>query len=230
MTFSLTQHTSVDAGSPTGGSTTLAYGSNNASGALLVCICRIGFAAQTVTVTDTAGNTWATAREHSDVPGANTFTILYAMNAVAGANTITVHWQQATAISARFAIAEYAGGATSSALDQVNSANGSSTSVASGSVTPTTDNQLVIGLQGSSNGRGYTQTAGLTMEEQQPAGANAQKILYVDVIQTTATAINNTATLNTTDTWGACIATFKAAAGGAAVLPSVPTMPTRVAP
>lgn len=212
MAITLVQHTSVDDGTTQSPGTALAYGSNVTAGSLLIAVVRVGGSSSfyTPVVSDNNTNSWQSAIAVDDTVGGNWYAIWYAMNAHSGATSVTVSWSAGgTAVTLRYCIAEYSGAATSSALDQTAGTIGTGTSGASGSVTPLANNELIVCLEGA-NGTGFTQTAGQTEREQQPTGANLQKIIMADVVQTTATAINNTFTLGTSQNWGAAIATFKA--------------------
>lgn len=113
-------------------------------------------------------------------------------------------------------------GAASSAFDQQNSGSSSvSTTVSSGSVTPSEDNEIVV-----SSAHGYANTSMTcdvgTVVESVPFSSGQHWSLFVSyVIQTTAAAVNATFTGSSGlgFAMAACIATFKAAAGAPAGQP-----------
>ena len=117
---------------------TLAYDSDVTAGSLLVVVFRCG-GNHTVTFTDTQSNTYAEAG--SIYNGDATMNLSYAMNTSAGANTVT---QSGCGGSKMWSVGEYSGVATTSALDQTNSASGTATTFLTGSITTTTADQLIV--------------------------------------------------------------------------------------
>ena len=92
---------------------------------------RAGKSGQTFTVSDTRGNTYRRAVQFTDNGDAVTIGIFYAENVAGGANTVTVS-DTCGGGNLRFAILEYAGVASSSSLDGTAAAQGTGTSVNSG--------------------------------------------------------------------------------------------------
>ena len=93
---------------------------------------------QTVTVSDSRGNVYKRAVQLDvslDAPDGDTLAIFYATAVTGGANTVTV--ATSSSASLRFAIAEYAGVATTGTLDVVAAAQGSTASPDSGVATTT---------------------------------------------------------------------------------------------
>jgi hypothetical protein len=211
VAIAIVQHTSLDAGTVT--SANLAFGSNNAGGNFIVVCVRIGLTGQTITVSDTQGNTYSSALQFDDTGGGNTGAIFYALNIKAGANTVTVSYTPGTA-TLRFSIAEYSGVATTAALD-VSSSNQavSGTALDSGSVTTTADGELLVGMMINSSGDAWTAGTGYTSEEEVPTGASS-KLMFEDRIQASAGAVSASATISPSDAWAAGIATFKPPVAG----------------
>lgn len=210
--ISIVQHTSKDAGSVT--SSTLAFGSNNTAGNFIAVCIRIGTEPSiTITVSDSNSNTYASALQFNDTTGINTVAIVYAANIAGGANTITVSYAGGSA-TLRFSIAEYSGVVTSSPVDVTGSNQGTGTALDSGSVTTTTNGDLIIGVMVNANGRTWTAGTGYTSEEQVPTGATS-KLMFEDKIQSTSGAVSASATISSSDQWSAGIATFKPSAAAA---------------
>src|SRR6266436_9324255 len=129
--IALVQHASKDAG--TTSSASLAFGSNNTAGNWVGVCIRAGVSGQTFTVTDSKGNTYNQAIQFNETSNGNTLGIFYAENIAGGANTVTV--SDTTSSALRFAIFEYSGIAKAGSLDGTATAQGTSTSPNSGSVT-----------------------------------------------------------------------------------------------
>ena len=210
----LVQHASKDAGSTL--SSSLAFRSSNTAGNWIGVVIRAGRSGQGFAISDRQGNTYRRALVFSqtlDTPSGDTLAIFYAENIAAGANSITVS-QSLSNSSLRFAILEYSGVATSNSLDasSVAAAQGNGTSASSGSAATTAGN-LVLGEVMTANRATYTAGSGFTMEELVPAEPNT-KLIAEDRIQAVTGGIAATATLSSTNSWGAAVAAFKPAAGG----------------
>ena len=131
--------------------TSLAYGSNNGAGNLLVAIFRYNgaSAAPMTSVTDTAGNTWVSAgmrafEGYSKGAGDNNFIeVWYALNSIGGANTVTGNMGSGTTGGAtHIAISEFSGVALTNAL--VDYAFTGSTTGATSIPGATTNSQYLI--------------------------------------------------------------------------------------
>jgi hypothetical protein len=211
--IALMQHTSKDAG-VVASSSSLAFPSNNIAGNWIGVVIRTGHSGQTLTVSDTRGNTYRQAlqsNETLDGPNGETFAIYYAENIAGGANTVTVA-ESISNNTLRFAILEYSGVATSNSFDVMAAAQGTGTAPNSGNAT-TAGGDLVLGLVVTANGATMTAGSGFTIEERVPAAPNT-KLIAEDEIKTLVGAVAANATLTASDNWGAGFAAFKAAAGG----------------
>jgi hypothetical protein len=217
----LVQHASKDAGSTL--SSSLAFSSSNTAGNWIGVVIRAGRSGQGFAISDTQGNTYQQAIIFSqtlDTPSGDTFAIFYAENIAAGANSVTVS-QSLSNSTLRFAILEYSGIATSNSLDttSVAAAQGNGTSASSGNATTAAGN-LVLGAVMTANGATYTAGSGLTIEELVPA-APSTKLIAEDRIQAATGAVSATATLSSSNSWGAAVAAFKPAAGGGGTTPTI---------
>ncbi len=208
----LVQHTSVDVALAT--SATLAFNSNNTAGNWIGVCIRAGRSSEVFTVTDSRGNTYHQAVQLNmtvDTPNGDTIAIFYAQNIAAGANTITV--SDTISATLRFAILEYSGVATTNPLDVTASAQGTSTSPNSGNATTTASDDLLLGAIATADVTNYTTPSGVEIEEHVPAEPNT-KLIAEDKLQTSAGTASASATLASSDPWGAVLAAFKAASGG----------------
>lgn len=206
--------------SPAGGvtgtasSVNLAFGSNCTAGNCIVCVWRYSVGGLTVTLSDTQSNTYTSNAVEQIVTGDGNATvgIGYALNIAGGATTVT--FSVGVSRTLRFLIAEFSGVATSSAFDQSNHAEGSGTAIASGSVTPTTDGQLLVCGYENVNTSATSVGTDFTLASQT---ANDRTGLEY-YIQTTAAAHDGTWTQAASQVWGAVIGTFKAPGAAASPL------------
>ena len=137
----LIQHASVDAG--TTASSSLAFASSNTAGNWIGVCVRAGAQNETITVTDTKGNTYKKAISFNETSDGNTVGIYYAENIGGGANTVKVVVTSSTTL--RFAILEYSGVATSGSLDVTATAQGSGTAANMENAVTTASGGLLLG-------------------------------------------------------------------------------------
>lgn len=202
------------------GCSTLAYGSNVTAGSMLVAVFRCGSANVTMAYTDTLGNSWSSAVSNNNPLDANTeLDISYALNSGAGANTVNPGTSDDTCGTRRWIIMEYSGVATSSALDQTNSATFSAaTSANSGNITTTQNEEVAICGTQSSNNDNWTISSPFTERQ------NGTKVNAGDNVLATTQTLSCTAT-GSSDSGGIAIASFKAPAAGGG---SAPPNPRRI--
>jgi hypothetical protein len=163
-----------------------------------------------LTVSDTRGNSYRQAVQFNqtlDAPNGETLAIYYAENIAAGANTVTVS-ESITNNTLRFAILEYSGVATANSLDVTAAAQGSGTTLNSGTATTTVNGDLILGEVATSSGQTSTAGTGYTIEERVPAAPNT-KLIAEDAVQATAGPVSVSATLSASDNGGALLAAFK---------------------
>jgi hypothetical protein len=158
-----------------------------------------------VTVTDSKGNTWSPLTAHANGDRSQFF---YAENPVVGSGhtfSISTTGQYSGVIVGAFDQV-----ATASSFDQQNGANSASAAtIATGSVTPSTNNQLIVAGVASDQASA-TINAGFTIIDTiayNPGNAIGSCFAYL--VQTTAAAVNPTWTPSGTGAVGASIATFK---------------------
>lgn len=203
MTVALVAHRSD--GSPDGNGFTSAAIDTTGANFLVV---GVGQTATNGVLTDSKGNTWV--ELVSPAVSGLTGTLWYAENAIVGTgHTFSI---SGSGNFPSMEIAAFSGVATSSSLDQQNGNAGTGNPIATGSVTPTTNDQLVVTAVG-----GFCSSlsidGGFTISDSVDIAGGAHYgsgLAYL--IQTTAAAAN--------PSWtgvggaGTKIATFKAATGG----------------
>ena len=209
----LVQHASKDAG--TSSSAALAFPANNTAGNWIGVVIRAGHSGQVLSVSDTRGNTYKQAVQFNqtlDAPNGETLAIYYAENIAGGANTVTVSESLANN-TLRFAILEYSGLATSNSMDVTSAAQGSGTTLNSGTATTSVGGDLILGEVAAASGVTFTAGSGYTIEERVPAAPNT-KLIAEDGIQATAGPVTVSASLSASENGGALLAAFKSAASG----------------
>src|SRR5437016_4760138 len=208
----LVQHVSKDAGTTT--SSSLAFGSNNIQGNWLAVCIRAGHSGEAFTVSDSLGNVYHRASQIDvtvDTPNGDTLAIFYAENVAGGPNMITV--SDSILATLRFAILEYSGAAAANSYDVSASAQGTSASPNSGNATTTSDGDLLLGVIVTANPANFTNGTGFIAAERVPAEPSS-KLLVEDQIQTTGGTTSASASLGSSDHWGAILASFKAGDAG----------------
>lgn len=189
----------------------LAFGSNVTAGSMLCAHINANHGISGVA--DSRSQTYTSAVNVTD--GATySLATYYFLNTTGGACTVTVTFAGAVTF-ASLQVAEYSGVATSSALDKT--ANNSQTdpgtaadAITSGSVTPTTDGQLILGWTSALVVGGSTVSAGSGFTGRINVFGD---ILFEDQIQTSAGAIAATfTTTSATADFITLVSTYKAAA------------------
>jgi hypothetical protein len=151
-------------------------------------------------ITDSYSNTWVRLNEYSVDPVCSLY---YVKNPVVGAGHT---FQYGNLTYSPAIVSAWSGTDTSANADQQNGATGSSP-LSTGSITPSTDNQLVIALFGGRMASG-TVSGGFT-EIGDVAEDTRYGMVMAYQIQTSAAAVNPA--LTGVDVTGAAIASFKAA-------------------
>ena len=162
-----------------------------------------------ITVADGV-NTYSLARNQDQTTDTTTHTIKYAMNVAGGATTITV--TGAVGGTVRAAFAEYSGVATTSALDQVNSAEGTDNSMETGDVTTTVADELLFSAVNTGGAvADLAAAASYTIRET----VATSRFAIADRIVAATSTYNGDWSCGTNNSWSAVIATFKIASGAA---------------
>jgi hypothetical protein len=198
------------------GANTFTSGTYDTTGADFLVIVLTENTAGSVTLSDNKSNTWLVSppTERSVV---NPACVIY--YATASGKTGTGHTFTATgsSIFAVLSVFAFSGGAQSSAFDQENGTGGGSFTnmAAPGSVTPTTDNQLVLSGFGWNSATTITSVTGATAFQQTDfAGGTNYGGGGAYQIQTTATAVNMAWNFSGTTAGDIVTATFFSAGAG----------------
>jgi len=189
-----------------------AFPSNNTAGNLIVVFVRASTTNQTVTVTDTALNTYALAVSQTQTTDNHQIGIFYATSAASGPNTVTATFS-ASNTHPWLSVFEFTG---VSALDQTAHAQGSSTSPNTG-LTPTTtsNNELVFAGLGLPSASTASITAGTGFQVLlQDAPPNTSRAATEGQIVSVSGQDAGTFTINANANcpncnWSAVVATFK---------------------
>ena len=202
--------TATSTGSTT---STVTLPASSRAGDLLVLSAGVytGLSNQITSVTDSAGNTWtrigafAVSGHYSDGE------MWYSPN-VKAVSSVTAHTSSATTLAVE--VQEFSGIATTASLDVATGASNTSTTAASGSLTPTAANDLVVGfVAGHANGEAITVTApGYTTQPQQSTtGTGIASVITGFQVLTSASSQNMTGSFAQAMYWSSGVATFKAA-------------------
>jgi hypothetical protein len=207
---------SVAANGNSGGSLTGAVDTTGAN--LIIVAVSFSTSGAAPTLSDNKGNTWTGLTAQANVSEA-TVRLYYSYNPTVGTgHTLTI--AGATSFSTLSVLA--VSGAASSPFDQENGATSGSSAIATGSVTPGEDNELLAAAAAYAGNGTATVDGGFTVSAQADYSAgNSYGCVLTYLIQTSAAAANPTITCpssgGSTNT-AAAIATFRAD-GGAAVTP-----------
>jgi hypothetical protein len=208
--ISLVQRSGKNAG--TTRSSTLAFTAANTAGNWIGVAIRAGRTGQTLTVSDTRGNTYRRAVQLNDTAGATTVALFYAENIAGGANTVTVS-NTSRRSTLLFTILEYAGVATLNSLDGAAASQGYGTTPNSGPATATANGDLIVGVISSGVPVTFVAGSGYAIRNRVPAAPNT-RLIVEDRLQATAGPVSATATTSTATNWGAILAAFRASGGG----------------
>ena len=208
---SLMQRASTDAGTTT--SASLPFPSGNTAGNWIAVCVRAGRSGETFSIHDSRGNAYRLAVQLSvtvDAPNGDSIAIFYAEKIAAGSNTVTISDSQQATL--RFAIFEYSGIASSASFESAAAAQGTGSALNSGAASASAGD-LVLGAFATADPRGYTPGSGFRIESSVPAEPGS-KLMVEDLVQASAGSAVATALLNSSDPWGAVLATFRAGTPG----------------
>jgi len=211
------------------GSVSTAFLSNSTAGNLLIAFVRMSTTTQTVTVSDTRGNTYADAVLQPQSADGHQIHIFYAPNVRGGANTVTARFS-ASNNHPWLAVYEYSG---LKALDRTAHAQGNNTAPTSGATAATTSaNELVfvgLGLPSSYAGS-VTAGSGFTLGVED-ANLNGSRGATEQSIVASTGAYVGAFTLSGARNWSCAVATFSTVPPppptllSIAVKPANPTLP-----
>lgn len=198
----------------------LAFGSNTTAGNFILTTCRYGAIGRTVTISDTSPNTYigqAGSMNATNPTDVHTENLQWATAIVGGADTVTCSVSGA-ASTMRFIISEWSGGFATNAgiIDKMATSSGDGTTPASGSITPTDDNELLYAVEGNGNIADIGAGTDFTLDVRVP-NSNSARFATEYLIQTSKAVHNGTFTISQTN-WSAGIASFRSAAAAAATI------------
>ena len=188
-------------------SVSVAFPAGNTAGNLIIAFVRASTTTQTITLSDTAGNTYSQAVSQTQTTDGHQIAIFYAANIKSGANTVTATFS-ATNNHPFLAIYEYHGVST---LDKTAGAQGTSAAASSGAAaTATAANELIfagLGLPSSAT-QTVTAGAGFTLE-QQDTRSGGSRAASEDQTVAAVGAYVGSFTLSASTNWSCTVATFK---------------------
>jgi hypothetical protein len=193
-------------------SLTATFSTPTTAGNLLVLSASVytGATNHLTSVTDSAGNTWTRIGTYS-VSGHNSDGEQWYVAGAASSTTVTVH--TASAASVVFQVQEFAGIATTNALDTSVGASNTSTTPQSGSLTPTRPGDLIVGfLAGHGNAQAMTiTTPGYTTQPQQTSTGTVVTVRTGYQVLSSTNPIGVSGSFTTAMYWAGGVAAFKPA-------------------
>ena len=189
-------------------SVSVAFPVANSTGNLIIAFVRMSTSTQTLTVTDTAGNTYVEAVAQAQIADGSQVHLFYAKSIPGVANTVTATFSS-TNNHPWLAIYEYKGLNASTPLDQIAQAQGNSTTPSSGA-TPTTTSANELVFAGFGFPASYTGTqavgAGYTLIKNDTGTSPAAN---ESILATATGSFTATYGLSSSANWSAIVATFK---------------------
>lgn len=208
MAYSLIAHTSAQSAD---GSNVVTSAIDTSGATILVVAVSSFLPGGAVTITDSKGNTWTSLTAHSQTN--NRLCLHYAKNPTVGSgHTFT---GAASSTFPGLAVQAWSGAHTTAPADQENgAATPTASALATGSVTPSQDNELVVsGASFSSMTNTLAIDNGFTVSDQAPlVSGQAMGIAFAYKVQTTAAAVNPAWSWSGNDEAAVAIATFKVSA------------------
>ena len=184
-----------------------AFPGNNTAGNLILVFVRGSTTSQTVTVSDTANNSYSLAVSQTQTTDSHQIRLFYATSGTSGPNTVTATFS-ATNNHPWLAVFEYTGAST---LDQTAHAQGSGTSPNTGlTATTASNNELVFAGLAVPNNSTATATAGTGFQMLlQDAPPNTSRAATEGQIVSITGQYAGTFSLSASTNWSAVVATFK---------------------
>jgi uncharacterized repeat protein (TIGR01451 family) len=188
----------------TGSGMSVSFPSSNTAGNFLIVTGAAARPASTITISDTAGNTYFPAfGPVTDTTQNVTAYIWYVPACKGGPNTVNITPSTGSALEIH--VSEWSGVATASPVDQIASATGTGAAASSGSQTTSVNGELVFGYGWVSN----TASAGSGFTAISSVNGDLDEYL----VQSSASSVAATFT-QISGTWFAMMVTFKPASGG----------------
>ena len=165
-------------------------------------------ASQTVTITDSNGNTYTDAISQAQTTDGHQIHIFYAKNIASVPNTVTATFSS-TNNHPWLAIYEYSGLNTTTPLDQTAHAQGTGSAISTGATATTTSpNELVFAAAGFVNNFGGTVTAGSGYALQRQDNGTS-RAANEGAFVTSTRAYIGTFSLSSATNWSAVVTTFR---------------------
>lgn len=189
-------------------SISLAFPAANTAGNLIVAFVRMSSSTQTVTIADSAGNTYTDAVSQVQSADGHQVHLLYARNIAGGINTVTATFP-ASNNHPWLAIYEYSGLSATNPLDRTAAAQGNDSNPIAGPATATTSaNELIFAGVGVPSSYGGVLTAGSGFSLAQQDIGTSRAANEASVVSTSA-SYSAAFNLSTGANWSAVLATFK---------------------
>ncbi len=188
-------------------SVSVPFPAGNTAGNFIIAFVRASTTTQTITLTDSAGNTYSRAVSQAQTTDGHEIAIFYAPNIKAGGNTITATFS-ASNNHPFLAIYEYSG---LSALDRTAGAQGTSATASSGATAATTAaSELVFAGLGLPSSATQTVAAGsgFTLEQQDTRSGGSRAATEDRTVSATG-AYSGTFAINSSTNWSCIVATFR---------------------
>jgi hypothetical protein len=185
-----------------------AFPTNNTPGDTILVFVRMSTTTQTVSIGDTAGNSYISAVSRAQDTDGHQIHLFYARNIVGGANTVTATFSAANN-HPWLAIYELQGLSATAPLDQTASAQGSSSSVSTGATAATKNANEFVFVGAGFNTPSFKGTvsagAGYTLGRQD---TNTSRAATEDQAVSSTGSYTGTFALSGSANWSALVATF----------------------
>lgn len=206
--IALVSHTLLTPGGNSGGTTPAIV----TTGANLIVLSIATSVGRTPTsfISDSKSNTYTLSTNSAAGSNQNSW-LYYCLNPTVGSGH-TFTYSESTALE-NMCVAAFSGVKASAATDQINHNQGTGTTLAPGSITPSAASSLIVtSLATALVGSSVSIDTGFTVTDYSPLiASNAYGAGLAYLVQGAAAAINPTWTVNTSVTLAGCIANFKSA-------------------
>ena len=206
LTIAMAQSNSVEGSGVSSLSAT--FGTSTGSGNLILAFIRMSSTSQTVSVTDSAGNTYVDAVSQNQDADGHQVHLFYAKNIKGGPNSVRAAFSSVNN-HPFLAVYEYSGLSKLTPLDQTASAQGNGSGTASTPPTALTANanELVFSGIGLGNAWNGTATAGAGFTMQQQDTGTSRSASEAQIVSA-AGNFSGAFGLSTSANWSAVVATF----------------------
>jgi hypothetical protein len=164
-------------------------------------------------VADSRGNTYSTPITKvsgADVSCGTAYCVI--TTALQAADTITLTWSVDSFMDVISGFVSYSGIAAGVALDQHNEGAGTGTTLASGNITTTQADELLLGIGALADNTTWTKTAAFTNKRVDATATDFLALLVEDLIVSSTGTYASGPTSSNSDLWASMILSFEAAA------------------